>query len=70
MKPDEEKARERTFGGYSYEVTLAYFIYAKNHPDQIMGSGETCGEWFARCHEITGAEFNKIKRARELAKKD
>lgn len=58
-----------TFGGFSYETTLAYYNYARANPKQIMGTGETCGEWFVRHHEITGVEFEKVKIAYELADK-
>ena len=60
---------EQTFGKFTYDETLAFYNYARANPRLIMGTGETCREWFVRHHEITGAEFEEIKQARELADK-
>ena len=54
---------EKEFGKYDFDTTLAFFKYTKENPTEIR-NGETRGDWFTRCHGITGAEFAKIAKAR------
>ena len=55
--------KRQDFGGYDFDTTLAYFKYIIRNPGDVR-NGETRGEWFARCHDISGADFAEIMRAR------
>lgn len=52
------------FNGYSYASTLAFFKYTLRAPSDVR-NGETRGDWFFRCHGITGKDFAEIIKQRE-----
>ena len=52
------------FNGFDYETTLKYFKYTRSNPQDVR-NGETRGEWFKRCHGITGKEFAEIIKQKE-----
>lgn len=56
--------KREMFGPYDYDTTLAYFRYTLHDPEEVR-NGETRGEWFARCHDISCNDFKQIVKARE-----
>ena len=56
------------FGGFTYKQTVQFFMLVVTCSKDKWYSGETKGDWFCRCHKITGKEFAEIIKQRETPK--
>lgn len=65
MGKNIKQMSKNNLNGRSYEAALADFKFTKKNPNDVR-NGETRAEWFVRLYGVTGEEFVKIGREREI----